>query len=172
MMYRDGVAGGKWDKIGVDHAPIPSRQTIENINKLYDDTGCVEKHMLKSLKRQKMVSTAENLQRVREEDLKSPNVSKSHRRLSATLGISPSSVYMILKELKLKPYIPRLVQSLSGDDWDRRLEFCEVWNSIMTEDPSFAEKVVWSDEAKFYLSGAVNRHNWNNHLRLLLGKQQ
>ena len=120
MMYRDGVAAGKWDKIGVDRSPIPSKQTIENINKLFDDTGCVEKHMLKSLKRQKRVSTAENLQRVREEVLKSPNVSKSHRRLSATLGISPSSVYTILKELKLKPYIPRFVQSLCRDDWDQK----------------------------------------------------
>ena len=119
MMYRDGVAAGKWDKIGVDRAPIPSRQTIENINKLFDDTGCVEKHMLKSLKRQKEkgVSTAENLQRVREEVLKSPNVSKSHRRLSATLGISPSSVYTILKELKRKPYIQNLFNEKFPGTW-------------------------------------------------------
>ena len=61
---------------------------------------------------------------VREEVLKSPDVSKSHRRLSATLGLSSRSIYVILKELKLKPYIPRLCQVLNEDDFDRRFMKC------------------------------------------------
>ena len=95
----------------------------------------------------------------KEEVLRSPDVSKSHRRLSATLGISKSSIYVILKELKLKPYIPRLVQGLRDDDFDRRLEFCEQWLGMVAMNQDFPEKVLWSDEAKFHLNGAVSRHN-------------
>ena len=91
--------------------------------------------------------------------LRSPDVSKSHRRLSATLGLSCSSVYTILKDLKLKPYIPRLCQALNEDDHDRRLEFCETWNGLVSRDATFPNRILWSDEAKFHLSGAVNRHN-------------
>ena len=105
------------------------------------------------------MTTAENLQGVRDEVLKSPDVPKSHRWLSATLGLSPSTIYNILKELKMRPYIPRRVQELNGDDPDRRLEFCEIWKGMVKDDPIFPERILWSDEAKFHLSGAVNRHN-------------
>lgn len=159
ILYQEGVEAGKWQEVGVDRAAIPSRQTIEYINKTFDETGCVSKRMLKSTGRERTVTTADNLRRVREEVLRSPDVSKSHRRLSATLKLSPSSVYTILKELKLKPYIPRRTQQLNADDPDRRLEFCEVWNGMVSEDPSFPDRVMWSDEAKFHLNGNVNRHN-------------
>ena len=106
QLYQEVIAAGRWDKVGVDRAPLPPRTTIININRVFNETGCVDKTILKSFsKRTKRVTTAENLQQVKEEVLRSPNVSKSHRRLSATLGIAPSSIYAIFKELKLKPYI-------------------------------------------------------------------
>ena len=159
LLYQEGVASGKWDKIGVDRAPIPSKQSIITITETFTETGSVDKHILKSYKRHRTVTTADNIQRVKEEVLKSPDVSKSHRRLSATLGLSPHTIYVILKELKLKPYIPRLSQALSDDDYDRRLEFCETWNGMVSADSSFPLRILWSDEAKFHISGAVNRHN-------------
>ena len=158
-LYQEGVNSGKWGKVGIERSGVPERSTIFRINKLFDETGSVEKRNLKSCTRRKTVTTAENLAMVRNEVLKSPDVSKSHRRLSATLGLSTSSIYTILKELKLKPYIPRLVQVLNEDDYDRRLEFCEVWNGMLRKDSEFPHKILWSDEAKFHLCGAVNRHN-------------
>ena len=158
-LYQEGVNSRKWGKVGIKRSGVPSTTTIHNINQLFDDTGCVKKTKHKSFSRKKTITSAENLALVREEVLKSPDVSKSHRRLSATLGLSSSSIYAILKELKLKPYIPRLCQALNEDDFDRRLEFCETWNGMMLRDPTFPHQILWSDEAKFHLCGAVNRHN-------------
>ena len=158
-LYQEGVLAGKWGKVGVERSPVPDRSTISRINKLFDETGSVQKRNLKICTRKSTISTAENLALVREEVLKSPDVSKSHRHLSSTLNISTGSVYRILKKLKLKPYIPRLVQALNEDDADRRLEFCEVWNGMLQRDHHFPHRILWSDEAKFHLSGAVNRHN-------------
>ena len=91
--------------------------------------------------------------------LKSPETSKSSRRLSHILQLHPSSIYLILKDIKLKPYIPRRRQALTDGDPDKRMEFCETWLALMDHDPSIAEKVIWSDEASFHLCGSVNRHN-------------
>ena len=107
-LYQEGVDSGRWGKVGIEWSGVPSTTTIHNINQLFDETGCVEKRKHKSFSRNKSVKTAENLAMVREEMLKSPDVSKSHRILPAALGLSSSSIYTILKELKLKHYIPRL----------------------------------------------------------------
>ena len=144
-LYQEGISAGKWGKVGVERSGVPSVMAISRVNKLFDETGCVEKRQHKSFVRRKTVTTAENLALVREEVLKSPDVSKSHRRLSATLGLSSSSVYAILKELKLKPYIPRLCQALNEDDFDRRLEFCETWNGMLLRDSTFPHQILWSD---------------------------
>ena len=61
---------------------------------------------------------AENIELVRKEVLSSPDTSYSLRRLADRTGISFSSVYTILRNLKIKPYIPRLYQTLTEDDSD------------------------------------------------------
>ena len=55
-------------------------------------------------------------------------------------------------------YIPRLLLAMNEDDTDRRLEYCE-WFESMMRDEAFTGKVVWSDEAQFRLNGTVNRHH-------------
>ena len=61
---------------------------------------------------------------------------------------------------------------MNEDDTDRRLEYCEWFESKMRDDEAFAGKVVWSDEPQFKLNGTVNRHNcvyWsseNPHIHL------
>lgn len=62
-------------------------------------------------------------------------------------------------ELKLKPYKLRLVQALSEDDPDRRMEFCEWLLDTVDGDPTLLDRIFWSDEATFQLNGLVNRHN-------------
>ena len=39
------------------------------------------------------------------------------------------------------------------------MEFCEQFNGSVEIDSDFPDKILYSDEAKFHLSGAVNRHN-------------
>ena len=38
-LYHKGVISGKWGKIGVERGNVPSVRTIQNIYKLFDDTG-------------------------------------------------------------------------------------------------------------------------------------
>ena len=57
-----------------------------------------------------------------------PKRAKSLRRLSYSLGITPSSTYDILKTLKMKPYVP-----------DRRLKVCKIWKEKLEGNPKFAE---------------------------------
>ncbi|EFN86394.1 hypothetical protein EAI_12102, partial [Harpegnathos saltator] len=56
------------------------------------------------------------------------------------------------------------VQELSDNDFDRRIEFCELMERI-DEDPNYLSNIVFSDEATSQLNGYVNRHNcrfWSN----------
>ena len=82
----------------------------------------------------------------------------STRKLAVATGVSRTSVQRILKKYKFHPYKIRLVQELNEDDFDRRLQFCE----IMTQraiDGNFLFNVCFSDECTFFLNGLVNRHN-------------
>ena len=67
-LYQEGVSSGKWGKIGLERAPVLCRQAMIKINKTFDETGCVDKTLLKSsTKRIETVTIGENLQRVKEE---------------------------------------------------------------------------------------------------------
>ncbi|KAJ8912058.1 hypothetical protein NQ315_016747 [Exocentrus adspersus] len=57
--------------------------------------------------------------------------------------ISTFSVHRILKLCKFRSYKVHLIQQLTEDDFDRRVEFCDV--------------II--DEATFYVNGTLNRHN-------------
>ena len=80
-------------------------------------------------------------------------------QMSTDLNISRSSVRRIYKSMGFKPYIPRLVHELNEDDFDRRIEYCETFVSLMEDEPDLIHRVIWSDEAVFKLNGHINRHN-------------
>ena len=62
--------------------------------------------------------------------------------------------------MNFKPYRPRLVHGLLEDDPDRRLQFCEMMRGQFVGEVETLDKIIWSDEACFKLSGHVNRHNY------------
>jgi len=64
-----------------------------------------------------------------------------------------------MQHLGLKMYRPRLLHGLLQDDPDRRLQFCEVIVNDKRHGSGIVDKIMWSDEAHFKLSGAVNWHN-------------
>ena len=98
--------------------------------------------------------TAENIARVRESILQSPQ--RSARKHAAALQISQRTLSRILHcDLKLHPYKIAVVQELSPADWEKRRDCC---NAILQAVPPNA--VLWtSDEAHFHLSGCVNKQN-------------
>lgn len=84
----------------------------------------------------------------------------SIRKASTNLAISKSSVHRILKtDLGLKSYHFSLHQELNEDDPDRRLSFCEDFIALLQQYFQLLDKIIWTDEAKFFLNGSVNRHN-------------
>ena len=75
-------------------------------------------------------------------------------------NLSYGSVQRILtKMLKLHPYKVKLVQELNDDDPDRRVQFAELMMNRMDDDTNFLKRIVFSDEATFFLNGSINRYN-------------
>ena len=89
---------------------------------------------------------------------KSPQ--KSKQRASIELGIPRRSLSRLMQRLCLKMYRPRLLHGLLEDDPVRRLQFCEVVLNDERQGNGIVDKITWSDEAHFKLSGAINRHNY------------
>jgi hypothetical protein len=101
--------------------------------------------------------TEENLTTVAHSLVQSPK--KSIRKTAAEFIIPPTRVYRNVKALKLKAYLPHLLQMLIEDDFDRRVEFSE-WFLIRCEaEPDFPRRILWTDEASFKLNYRINRHN-------------
>jgi len=71
-----------------------------------------------------------------------------------------TTVWRVLhKRLVFKPYSIQMVQQLSDEDHRRRLDFCLPLQDIVRSDDHFLEKVQFSEEGTFHVSGAVNRRN-------------
>lgn len=87
------------------------------------------------------------------------NPHSSTRVLAANYHISKTSVVKYLKKHRWHPYKLVLVQELNEDDPDRRIQFCEELMNRCNAEPNFIKRVVFSDEATFYLNGTVNRQN-------------
>jgi hypothetical protein len=82
-------------------------------------------------------------------------------------GINGSSAHRVLIKNKYHPYKIQLVQHLAEDTFDRRVEFCEWAVEMYDSDPNFSKKIIFSDEAIFYLNGHVNKQNVNVNAILL-----
>lgn len=134
---------------------IPAKFAVQQIIRKFDTTGSVMDAPRSG--RPKNVTTQENLELVALDVVADPK--QSTRRRSSQLAISRRSLQRMLHQLKLYPYIPRLVQFLNDDDYDRRLQFCEIFLNQYENDPSLTDKILWTDEACFKLNGHVNRHN-------------
>uniref|UniRef100_A0A1B6HYH3 DUF4817 domain-containing protein n=1 Tax=Homalodisca liturata TaxID=320908 RepID=A0A1B6HYH3_9HEMI len=83
----------------------------------------------------------------------------SLRKAAQQHDMHPMSVSKILKINKYKPFKVHLVQQLSEDDYDRRVEFCELVMRKCDDNRDFLTNILFSDEATFFLNGNVNRHN-------------
>ncbi|XP_071053573.1 uncharacterized protein [Onthophagus taurus] len=104
------------------------------------------------------VATNEDMrQGVLEEITDNPHT--SIRQLALNFDVSTGSIQNILKKEKQHPYKPALLQELSEDDFDRRVQLCEEMMRRINDDPNFINKIIFSDEPIFYLNGKVNRHN-------------
>jgi hypothetical protein len=88
------------------------------------------------------------------------NQKKSTGTAAKELSMSKTTVWRVLhKRLVFKPYRIQKVQQLSDEDHRRRLDLCLQLQDLMSSDYHFLEKVHFSDQATFHVSGALNRRN-------------
>jgi len=133
--------------------PQPTRQSIYDWSKKFQETGCLCKG--KSSGRPPV--SEETVERVRETSTRSPR--KSTTRASLELQMAQQTVWKILrKRLRMIPCKLQLVQALSCDDKRVRYSFCmstQQWN----EEEDFFNRLIFGDESTFHLSGKFNKPN-------------
>ncbi|GFY50652.1 histone-lysine N-methyltransferase SETMAR [Trichonephila inaurata madagascariensis] len=88
---------------------------------------------------------------------------------SQELGIAKTTLWRILrKDLTLHPYKIRLTQELKLMDHSKRHTFSDWALEKMRQDDQFHLKIIFSDEAHFWLNGFIyNLRNKSKNVRLL-----
>lgn len=74
----------------------------------------------------------------------------STRQLAVATGVSRTSVQRVLKKYKFHPYKIQLLQELNDDDFDRRLQFCEIVTERANHNANFLFNICFSDECTFF----------------------
>ena len=134
----------------------PSEQAIRRTVDRFRTTYSLEDAITPA--RRRNVRTEENIAAVNESVEEDPNL--SIRRRSQELGLCPSTTWKILrKDLGLHPYKIQLVQELKPRDHYMRRSFADWALEQLATDPLFYRKIVFSDEAHFWLNGFVNKQN-------------
>jgi transposase len=128
----------------------PTDKTIRAWYKQFAKTGslCKQKSSGRPL------TAEDDAEQVRASFLHSP---KKTGTAAKELSMSKTTVWKVVrKRLVFKPYRIQMVQQLSDEDHRRRLDFCLQLQDLMSSGDHFQEKVQFSDEATFHVSGAVN----------------
>ena len=107
--------------------------------------------------RPRTASTEEKIEQVRDSVRENP--STSIRKRSTQVAVSRSSMQRILRSLKLFPYKVQLVQQLKPRNYEQRLQYAIRMQELSRNDPNFTDKLIFSDEGHFHLSGFVNKQN-------------
>ena len=136
------------------HDTIPSGDSIRRWHSSLMSTGSVLNAPHQRLQTRR---SDEDIAAVQEHFEDDPH--SSTRRASLALDMSRTTVQRILKDLKWHPYKVHIVQELSEEDFASRLDFAVDELKRLREDPQRLHALTFSDEAHFYLDGAVSRHN-------------
>lgn len=100
----------------------------------------------------------ERIPEIQDSITKSPT--KSVRRLASQIGTTKTSVHRVVRNvLCLYPHKTSMFHALNEWDYANRLLFSEWLLSVIDEEPDFLNKIYWSNEAWFHLSGHVNSQN-------------
>ena len=88
------------------------------------------------------------------------NLSLNSFMKNIDVGVSKTTIWRTLKnDLKWKPFRPRRVHRLL--DGDERIRYWCLHNffKIMTEQPTFINSIIWSDECSMKLNGSITTNN-------------
>jgi len=123
------------------------RSIVERKIRRFNEIGSVKNRSV--LGRPKSATNPEKSldTRILQSFIKNPHDSS---RKALQHDIDQKSVLKILKNNKFHPYKVHLVQELNDDNFDRRIEFCELMMERIDKDPNFLSNIVFSDEALSY----------------------
>lgn len=137
-----------------DRPPISKSTVIRTIQR-FDQTGTCKDRQRSG--RPRTVANEEKSLEIMQHFVEEPN--QSLRKVSSQSDVGFVSVRNVLISNKFHPYKITLVQELFEDDFDRRIEFCEVMMEKWERNQNFFNNIIFSDESTFMLNGTVNRHN-------------
>ena len=93
-------------------------------------------------------------------DIFEENPSTSIRQAAAIADTSFTMIRNVLREdLRMKPHRFSFCHQLFDDDKATRVTMCNEFQQRIAADENFLNRLCFSDEATFHLSGRVNRHN-------------
>ena len=132
----------------------PSRPSIRSWVRRFSTTGSVA-HRNRSGRPRISQDITERVQ-----ELFESNPGTSIRAGAAVVGISRGSVYNILRRrLFLFPYKLQILQALSENDCQSRLNFTQYCRYRPEGFMQYLSKIVFFDECIFHLNGFVNKQN-------------
>ncbi|CAK9801727.1 Transposable element Tc3 transposase [Anthophora quadrimaculata] len=134
----------------------PTERSIQRIIAKFEQSGSVADRAVPL--RRRNARSKENIDAVAESVSEDPNLSIP--RCAQAVGLSATSTWRILrKDLGMHPYKIQLTQELKPQDHQARRTFTDWALQQLQTDPNFGEKVIFSDEAHFWLNGFVNKQN-------------
>lgn len=139
----------------------PAPMTVKNLTNKFSNTGSVSKSNKRVRGRPKTTRDVEN----RILSIMSARPQTSIRKLAQQVNLSRCSVHKTLHRLGLHPFRFSKVQALKEDDYCKRLSFSLWFSEQLRVQPTLPTDIMYTDEAVFYLHGAVNTKNrvyWAN----------
>lgn len=166
LYYQNGeTAGGALDAYRKKHktktATGPwSRAAVGNLVRKFETSGSVHDAPRRRSARLVAQRTNQIQEEVHTVAQAAPRGESSVRDISRRTGIPITTVWRTMRyELKLYPFKMQHVQELQPGDYQRRLEWAEYLLWAMEVDADYTKKILWTDEASFYLNGHVNTKN-------------
>lgn len=139
--------------------PKPAQSTMRALIEKFERTGDTSDDIEARKHKPRTSRTPELVEEAREILREEPTIST--RKLSQRIGVSQGTAWSLLnKDLKLFPYKVQIGQQLTTAAVDKRYDFaCDICQEIDDGnlDPT---KIIFSDEAHFWLGGYVNRQNY------------
>lgn len=150
----------KWSS-AFKNRPKPERNTVYALIEKFEKTGSVgddKESMASAIKTQR---TPEKIEQARA--LMDQHPTTSVRKLAQQVDVSVGTAWAInRKDLNIFPYKLQVGQPLTQESCAKRLDFANaVCEALDDNEPLFdPKKIIFSDEAHFWLDGYVNRQNY------------
>lgn len=135
---------------------VPHHTMFPRLHQRLRETGGFQKQTNEN-GRPRTVSTPEVEEQVLEELGDCPTTST--RKIAATLHVSHSTVFRVLKYHGLYPYHIQRVQALLPTDFPARVALCRWMQHKIADNPHYLAEVLFTDEASFSRDAISNFHN-------------